>query len=103
MRYPDVRIYVVWVNQRVTDARDTIDVSSIPGARHYWDAEWATGRWFGERDLGGQGYTGAVYDVYYLFDGDATWDETPGPLVSSGAPVIYESERLANAVERIAG
>lgn len=91
------------MNQRVTDERDEIDISLVPGARHYWDAEWATGRWLAEKDLGGFGYTGAVYDVYYLFDGQATWEETPGPLASAGAPVLYESDKLAAAVERILG
>jgi hypothetical protein len=79
-KYPasDLQVYVVWVNQRVTDERDAISVSTVPGARHYWDDDWATGRWLAEKDLGGLGYTGAVYDVYYFFDGEATWDDVPG-------------------------
>ena len=104
-KYPasGLQVYVVWVNQRVTDGRDEISVATVPGARHYWDDDWATGRWLAEKDLGGLGYTGAVYDVYYFFDGDATWDDVPEPILASGSPVDYESDRLAEAAERVLG
>lgn len=91
------------MNQRVTDERGAIDVSAVPGARHYWDDDWATGRWLAEHDLGGLGYTGAVYDAFFLFGEDATWEDTPGPLVASGAPVIYRSEDLAAAAADVSG
>jgi hypothetical protein len=95
-----VKIYSVWVNQRVTDERDQIDVGSIPSARHYWDDDWATGRWVAEHDLGGLGYQGAVYDAYFLFGPNATWDDVPQPLVASGQPVVGASE-LEDAVAKL--
>ena len=100
-RASDLQTYVVWVNQRVTDGRDEISVDTVRGARHYWDDDWAIGRWLAEKDLGGYGYAGAVYDVYYLFDRDATWDDVPGPIAAHGQPVAYDSEPLAEAAERI--
>ena len=83
-----MKIYAIWVNQRVTDERGVIDPGTIPTARHYWDDDWATGRWVAERDLGGLGYQGAVYDAYFLFGADATWDDVPKPLLASGQPVV---------------
>ena len=89
-----VKVYSVWVNQRVTDERGTIDVSTIPSARHYWDDDWAIGRWLAEQDLGGLGYAGAVYDAYYLFGPDATWEDVPAPLEASGQPVVGQDALL---------
>ena len=96
----NLKIYTVWVNQRVTDSRDAISPSIIPRSRHYWDDEWATGRWLAEQDLGGLGYTGAVYDVYYLFDEDATWEDVPEPLRASGSPVV-DADDLLVAIEEL--
>lgn len=86
------------MNQRVTDSRDEIDPSIIPGARHYWDDAWATGRWLADNDLGGYGYQGAVYDVYYLFGPDATWDDVPSPIAADGQPVTSELDELESAL-----
>ena len=33
----------------------------------YWDGEGITGTYFADTDLGGLGYSGFVYDVYYVF------------------------------------
>ena len=99
-KYPELRIYTVWVNQRVTDSRGSIDTASVPDSRHYWDDDRATGRWLGEKDLGGLGYAGAVYDAYYLFDGDATWDDVPEPLLASGQPVV-DADALLTALDEL--
>jgi hypothetical protein len=90
----------VWLNQRSTDARDEIDASTLadPRVTQYWDGEGVTGTYFAENDLGGLGYSGFVYDVYYVFDGDAAWARAPGPLAGSGGPVVYEGEKLLAAL-----
>jgi hypothetical protein len=84
------RVYAVWLNQRSTDARDTIDESTLadPRVTQYWDGEGITGTYFAEADLGGLGYSGFVYDVYYVFGPKATWGDEPGPLAGSGGPVV---------------
>ena len=82
----------------MTDSRDEVDTGSIPGARHYWDDDWATGRWLAEKDLGGYGYQGAVYDVYYLFGPDATWDDVPGPIAAAAQPVSSGTAELEAAL-----
>ena len=77
----DLRIYAVWLNQRSTDGRDEIDESILadPRVTQYWDGEGITGTYFAETDLGGLGYSGFVYDVYYVFGSDAAWADEPAP------------------------
>jgi hypothetical protein len=96
----NVRIYAVWLNQRSTDARDEIDESTLadPSVTQYWDGEGITGTYFADADLGGLGYSGFVYDVYYVFGPAATWIDAPGPLAGSGAPVVSEGEQLLAAL-----
>jgi hypothetical protein len=95
----DVQYYVVWLNQRSTDAADTIDATTLddPRVRQYWDGEGVTGTYFADADLGGLGYAGFVYDVYYVFGPEATWADEPAPLVGARVPVVsYVEELLAD-------
>jgi hypothetical protein len=96
----DLRVYAVWLNQRVTDDRDAIDESILddPRVTQYWDAEGITGTHFADADLGGLGYSGFVYDVYYVFGPDAGWADEPAPLSGSGGPVLYEGDKLLAAL-----
>jgi hypothetical protein len=100
-RSADLKVYAVWLNQRVTDARKEIDESILadPRVTQYWDGEGITGRYFAATDLGGLGYAGFVYDVYYVFGPTAGWDENPAPLAGSGSPVLYEGEKLLAALD----
>ena len=74
-----MQFYVVWLNQRSTDARETIDATIVedPRVTQYWDGEGITGTYFADADLGGLGYSGFVYDVYYVFGPDASWADAP--------------------------
>ena len=66
-------------------------------ARSRWDGEGITGTYFAETALGGLGYSGFVYDVYYVFGPEATWADDPEPLVGARAPVVsYADELLAD-------
>ncbi len=91
-----LQIYAVWLNQRSTDERGAIDESILadPRVTQYWDGEGITGTYFAKNDLGGLGFSGFVYDVYYVFGPDATWANEPAPLADSGVPVIAEIEEL---------
>ena len=97
----DLRVYAVWLNQRVTDERGAIDQAILddPRVRQYWDSEGITGTYFADNDLGGLGASGFVYDVFYVFDGDAAWHNDPGPVDSAGGPVLYEGEELLAALK----
>jgi hypothetical protein len=94
-------VYAVWLNQRVTDERSAIDESILddPRVTQYWDAEGITGTYFADSDLGGLGASGFVYDVYYVFGRDATWEDDPAPLAASGGPVLFEGEELRAALQ----
>jgi hypothetical protein len=98
----ELRVYVVWLNQRSTDSRGSIDESilSDPRVRQYWDGEGVTGTHFAEIDLGGLGFAGFVYDVFYVFGPDAEWADVPRPLAASGGPVLFEGERLLASLSR---
>jgi hypothetical protein len=84
----------------VTDEKDEIDRSILSDVRvtQYWDGDGVTGTYFAETDLGGLGYSGFVYDVFYVFGPDATWDPEPAPLAGSGGPVFYEGDKLLAAL-----
>jgi len=98
----DLRVYAVWLNQRSTDGRDEIDESILADSRvtQYWDGEGITGTYFAETDLGGLGYAGFVYDVYYVFGPDAAWADEPAPLAASGGPVLYKGDELLAALDK---
>ena len=96
----ELRVYAVWLNQRVTDERGAIDNSILddPRVTQYWDPEGITGTHFADADLGGLGYSGFVYDVYYVFGPDAAWADEPAPLAGAGGPVLYEGDKLLQAL-----
>lgn len=96
----DLRVYAVWLNQRITDERGAIDEAILddPRVHQYWDSEGITGTYFADNDLGGLGASGFVYDVFYVFDGDAAWQDVPAPLGGAGGPVLFEGERLLTAL-----
>ena len=99
---PDLRVYAIWLNQRVTDARDAIDASILDDRRvtQYWDGEGITGTYFADADVAGMGYAGFVYDVYYVFGPQAAWAEDPEPVAAAGGPVVYELEKLLAALRK---
>ena len=64
----------------------------------FWDAKRAAGTYLAELDLGGLGFSGVVWDAYFLFGPKAVWDQAPAPLLASGAPVILDGEQLVEAL-----
>jgi hypothetical protein len=84
------------LNQRSTDAADEIDATILDDQRvkQYWDGEGITGTYFAEADLGGLGYSGFVYDVYYVFGPEAEWADSPNRPVGARVPVISHVEQL---------
>jgi hypothetical protein len=70
-----------------------------PRVTQYWDGEGITGTYFADADLGGLGYSGFVYDVYYVFGPNATWANEPEPLAASGGPVVSEGGELLAALK----
>jgi hypothetical protein len=99
-RSDGLRVYVIWLPMLVTDSRSEVERSLIddPRVRHFWDGGRVTGSWFAQADIGGLGYSGVIWDAYFLFGPDATWDDKPAPLVDFGAPVVSYGEQLRKAL-----
>jgi hypothetical protein len=101
-RHPGAKlsIYVVWMPMLATDARDEIDVALLQDdrVRQFWDEKRMLGRYLAEADLGGLGYSGIVWDAFFLFGPQARWTDRPTGLVESGAPVVNETDKLESAL-----
>jgi hypothetical protein len=87
------------------DSRSEVDVGLLEDrrARHFWDEERVVGRWLAESGVGEPGYSGVVWDAYYVFGGQASWNERPAPLAGFGSPVIAEKATLEAALRRVLG
>jgi hypothetical protein len=42
-----------------------------------------------------------AWDAFFLYGSDATWQEEPGPSLSSDGPILQESASLTAAVEHL--
>jgi hypothetical protein len=95
-----LRVYAIWVNKQVGDARSRWDAAGLTDPRvvHLWDAKDVSGAWL----VGNvQGYQGSDWDTYLLFGPEATWTSHPTPLRSSGAPVFDRIEQLSQALNAL--
>lgn len=97
-RDADVRVYVVWLPMLPTDERFGVaDLLGDERAAHFWDGERLVGKRYAAR----AGNAGTVaWDVFYLYAPDAGWNDEP---LASGAPVVYESAKLADALRPYLG
>ena len=84
-----------------TDARSrwgwTGGVLTDPRTSHFWDEKRVVGRWFAEQGTGDSD-GGIVWDTYYLYGPDASWDSKPGPLISTGTTVRDKVDELTNKI-----
>ena len=93
----DVRFFVVWVNRGTGDNRASVDPTILEDERvaQYWDGKGLTGATFASEGLGGLGEQGFIYDVYYVFGRDATWEgKLPGPVTAVGARIVDGTDRV---------
>jgi hypothetical protein len=67
-----------------------------PRVLHFWDPDRFAGPWFSKTVDGVAGY---MWDTYLLYGPDATWDQAPGPLLSSGRTIIDTGPELRNHLE----
>lgn len=72
-------------------------------ATHMWDGQQVTGKWFAQHLDACPKLGPVAWDVFYLFDGEATWEDEPAPCISCGAPVINDAENLEAALEKLFG
>jgi hypothetical protein len=92
-----LRVYAIWVNKQVGDARSRWDAAGLTDPRvvHLWDAKDVSGAWLVTNVQSNQG---SDWDSYLLFGPEATWTSHPTPLRSSGAPVFDRTEELSQAL-----
>ena len=78
------------------DSRDSVDTGVIddPRATHFWDADRVVGRWFADTGVGGPAASSIVWDAYYVFGPDASWNQRPAPVAGTGSPVISTTGSL---------
>jgi hypothetical protein len=94
-----VRVYVVWLPMLSTDSRDAWEHGRIPAAAaQFWDGDRVVGRYLAAENLGGLGAPGVVWDAWFVFSPDATWNDRPTGLVASGSPVITSTATLEDAL-----
>ena len=76
-----------------SDARDQWDPALLMDQRvsYFWDEARVSGFWFSELISGQQPLS---WDSYFLYGPEATWDDIPGPLVSSGYTIIEFADQL---------
>ena len=95
-KYPssDIQVYAVWFSSLAGAARDKWDGELLTDSRvvHYWDESKVTGRFFAEQE--GFVIGPIAYDVYYLYGPDATWQNKPTPLISSGYTILGKGDNL---------
>jgi hypothetical protein len=100
--HPDaeLRVYTVWLPMLATDARAEWDSSVLADERvtHFWDGDRLVGTWLAERDVGGSGFAGIVWDAFFVFGPEAAWGAEPGPLRGAGAPVVNDTAELEKAL-----
>ena len=86
---------MIWVKRWATDTRAEIDGAGMvdPRVTHLWDTGNLVDQGFLERF--GVDFGGLDYDLFLLFDRNATWDQRPPRPVSSGATVLGDSDQLA--------
>jgi len=101
----DIHVYAVWYEMYPGDspkdfpsARQTMP---DPRVRHYWDKKKMTGRWF-QANVPSNYRQPIMWDAYYLYDADAEWGQTPGPLVSHGRTILETRKELLKQVSALA-
>lgn len=83
----DIAVFVVWSDQlggRESHVPDAMELMPDPRARHYWDGDRTVGRAFRVLDLEDRkiDVETEAWDVYLLFDREATWDSETPPRAS---------------------
>ena len=105
--YPEtaVSVYAVWLPMVMSDKIPRLGraTGTLPDKRvtHYWDKKKTVGTWF-RANVTPQ-YPGEVlWDASLLYGPDATWEETPKPLIHFGRTIITDAPGLSMAFQQIA-
>jgi hypothetical protein len=94
---PNLKVYAIWTDRLVTDARWRWDAAGLTDKRveHLWDQDNLAGSWLA-KNLGSNEV--GDWDAYFLFGSQATWDKKPTELAGKGSTVLGEGRRLAEEI-----
>lgn len=96
----DVRVLVIWekvLGGSLERVRRTAGIISGPHVQQFWDPDATVGGW-AMANLAWDEPQGPAWDVFYLFDRDATWIERPGPIIAWGFPIAEQRRILADGL-----
>lgn len=96
----DVKVYAVWFNMLAGDRRDRWDATLMPDDRvtNLWDEGRIISRWYAQAEKESYPFGSFAWDIYYLYDTQADWNDKPQPLLSSGFTVYGERFTLQDAI-----
>lgn len=97
----DIVVYAVWFNVLPSDNRSTWDPKRLtdPRVSQFWDTDQVIGRWYADNI--GFSHGPLAWDVYYLYGPEATWEEIPSPLLSTGYTLFGQRSQLSQDFERL--
>jgi hypothetical protein len=92
---------MVWQNVRVDDNLDAARRSASAlfhddRVRHIWDEKNVIGSWY-KIEGKVESQISMVWDAYYLYTAESTWDSAPTHLIGCGYPVVD----MAPAIKRL--
>jgi hypothetical protein len=90
-------VLAVWIPMLSGDSRSAWDshVLDDPRVSEFWDGDRTAGKWFADEQIGGRGGAGSiVWDVFYAFARDSTWNGEPTGLVATGSDIIDNVSHL---------
>lgn len=97
----DLAVIAVWLPQFPGDTRSRWDPTLLTDRRvtPFWDQDSRSGRWF-KAHIKLPYDTGPVlWDAYLLYGPNARWTDLPGPLISTGRPVIGSTAELEHDLQ----
>jgi len=99
----DLRVYAVWLPMLATDERSAWDAGLLPDrrVRSYWDGDRVAGTWLARADVGELGYSGIVWDAFFVFGRGATWGGRLTGLAGSGSTVIANTSTFAGSLSGV--
>jgi hypothetical protein len=91
-----LRVYTIWVARLDSDTRDARATRVMPDPRvdHFWDTDHQVARWFTAHQPWSQEFGPIAWDVFYLYGSEASWDEVPQPLISTGCSILRARGQL---------
>ncbi len=81
-QYAELFIYVIWQPVFPSDHSQKSKVlnTSKQNLIEFWDEQKIIGQWFAQQVVG---FTGLIWDMFFLYEPTAHWSETPCHLITS--------------------